>query len=391
MRLAPLVLAAGLAILAGCAAESPAIVGKSPHFVLSGNDGKYPNIDGAYKVADPPEKDTLTVLDATAFPPRKVAEIEIRHSVTAPPMTIAITADEKLALVSAPNHVDPADKARIALDTYMQVVDLEADPPKVVDRVALGKHPVGVSVNRAGTLALAAHADGNVSVLAINGKSVKHVDTVKIAEANADSRMVAITPDGKWALVSRRNLATVSVLAIDGEKVTYTKRDVTAGTRPYGIDVSGDGRFAAVANGGNEDDSFGSVTLIDLTRQPFRAVEHFTVCISPEGIAVSPDSLWIAVSCANGTNRPKSAPYHSENGRVELHSVKGFKAAKAGEAFAGRNPQGVVFTPDGRYLVVQNYAEKELAFYRVTPEGPVDTGQRIPVPGYPAGLRTATR
>jgi len=386
-----IVLWAAVAIVAGCAAREPAIVGKHPHFVLSGNDGKYPNVDGVYKVADPPLKDTLTVLDATGFPPRKVAEIEVQHSVTAPPMTIAITADEKLALVSVPNRVDPNDKTKIALDSYMQVVDLEADPPKIIDRVQLGKHPVGVSVNRAGTLALAAHADGNVSVLTISGKTVKRTDTVKVGEPNVDSRMVAITPDGKWALVSRRAAATVSVLAIDGEKVTYTKRDVTSGTRPYGIDISTDGRFAAVANSGNEDGSFGSVTLIDLTRQPFRAVEHFTAGVSPEGIAISPDSGWIAVTCANGTNRRKDDPFRSENGRLELYSVTGFKATKVGEAFVGRNPQGVVFTPDGKYLVVQNYVEQELALYRVTPKGPEDTGHRIPVVGYPAGLRTAIR
>jgi len=34
---------------------------------------------------------------------------------------------------------------------------------------------------------------------------------------------------------------------------------------------------------------------------------------------------------------------------------------------------------------------QELAIYRVTPKGPEDTGHRIPVVGYPAGLRTAIR
>jgi len=382
---------ASLVLIAGCAAQTPAIVGKHPPLILSGNDGKFPNIDGVYKVADPPMKDTLTVLDATAFPPRKVAEIEIQHTVTAPPMTIAITPDEKIALVSAPNKVDPNDKTKIATDNYMQIVDLEADPPRIIDRVQLGRHPLGVSVNRAGTLALAAHLDGNVSVLTIDGKSVKLADTVKIGEPASSLRMAAITPDGKWGLVVKRGTDTVALLAIDGNKVTYTKRDITAGNNPYGLEISNDGRFAAVANVGAGDGSMGSVTLIDLTRQPFRAVEHFTVGLSPEGIAISPDSEWIAITAANGTNRTKGDPYRSENSRVELYQLKDWKATKVGEAFAGRNPQGVVFTPDGKYLVVQNYVEKELALYRVTPRGPEDTGQRIPIPGYPAGLRTATR
>ena len=379
------------ALAAGCAAQTPAIVGKHPSLVLSGNDGKYPNIDGAYKVADPPMKDTLTVLDATAFPPRKVAEIEIQHTVVGPPMTIAVTADERLALVSAPNRVDPADKTKLANDTFMQVVDLEAMPPKIIDRVQLGKHPLGVSVNRAGTLALASHIDGFVSVLSIEGKSVKLVETIKVGDATTSVRMAGITPDGKWGFAVKRGAGTVALLKIEGTKVTYTNRDITAGNNPYGMEVSNDGRFAVVPNVGNADGSVGSVTVIDLTREPFRAVEHVTIGLGPEGIAISPDSQWIAVSAQNGTNRPKGDPYRTENSRVELYVMNGFRPVKVGEAFAGRNIQGIVFTPDGKYLVVQNYVEKELALYRVTPNGPEDTGQRIPVPGYPAALRTAIR
>jgi len=181
------------------------------------------------------------------------------------------------------------------------------------------------------------------------------------------------------------------VLKIEGTKVTYINRDITAGNNPYGMEISNDGRFAVVPNVGNNDGSVGSVTVIDLTREPFRAVEHVTIGLGPEGVAISPDSQWIAVSAQHGTNRPKNDPYRSENSRVELYAMNGLRPVKVGEAFAGRNIQGIVFTPDGKYLVVQNYVEKELAFYRVTPRGPEDTGQRMPIPGYPAGLRTATR
>ena len=382
---------AALVLAAGCAAQAPAIVGKHPHLVLSGNDGKYPNIDGVYKVVDPAPKDTLTVLDATAFPPRKVAEIEIQHTVVGPPMTIAVTADEKIALVSAPNRVDPNDKTKLFNDTYMQVVDLEANPPAIIDRVQLGKHPLGVSVNRAGTLALAAHIDGFVSVLSIEGKAVKLVETIKVGDAASSVRMAGITPDGKWGFAVKRGNGTVALLKIEGTKVTYTNRDITAGNNAYGMEVSNDGRFAVVPNVGNNDGSVGSVTVIDLTREPFRSVEQVTVGLGPEGVAISPDSQWIAITAQNGTNRPKGDPYRTENSRIELYAMNGFKPVKVGEAFAGRNIQGVVFTPDGKYLVVQNYVEKELALYRVTPKGPEDTGQRIPVPGYPAALRTAIR
>src|SRR5262249_54410669 len=159
----------------------------------------------------------------------------IQHTVVAPPMTIAITPDEKLALVSAANRVDPKDNTKTATDNYMQIVDLEASPPRIIDRVDLGHHPLGVSVNGKGTLAMAAHQDGNSSVLSIDGKRVKLVDTIKSGEPVASPRAVAITPDGKWALAPKRGEDVVAVLSIDGEKATYTKRDIAVGNNPYGL------------------------------------------------------------------------------------------------------------------------------------------------------------
>jgi len=389
MKLSYLLPLAILVTLAACATSPEG--GGGRRLLLSGNDGKQPMIDGAYRVAALPTPDTLTVLDVSAFPPRKIAEIEIQHTVAAPPMTIAITADEKLALVSAPNHVNPRDKTKVVADNAMQIVDLEASPPRVIDRVDLGHQPLGVSVNRAGTLALAAHINGNISVMTIQGKSVKRAATIKIGEPKSSVRQVAITPDGRWALAGKRGENAIAVLSIEGDKVTYTGRDIAVGNNPYGFEISNDGAFAAVANMGRPDGSDSSVTLIDLTRQPFRGTEQFTVARGPEGIAISPDSRLIAVSSQNGTNRPKTSPLHAENGRVALYAVKDGKASKLGEAATGRNSQGVSFTPDGKYLVVQNYVEKELAFYRVGSSGPEDTGVRVPVSGHPAGFRIAPR
>src|SRR2546425_1033700 len=51
--------------------------------------------------------------------------------------------------------------------------------------------------------------------------------------------------------------------------------------------------------------------------------------------------------------------------------------------------EGVAFTPDGKYVVVQNYVEQELAMYRMTPTALEDTGVRIKVKGHPASLRVA--
>jgi len=84
-------------------------------------------------------------------------------------------------------------------------------------------------------LALVANrAEGTVSVFSINSKEVKNVGTVKSGDDKTGVSHVAISPDGKTALVTRDGDSMVSVLAIDGSKVEPTKRELTVGMRPSG-------------------------------------------------------------------------------------------------------------------------------------------------------------
>jgi DNA-binding beta-propeller fold protein YncE len=369
------------------------------HLVVSANDGKWPSIDGDYYAADPPVPDTLVILDATVFPPKVVGQVEVHHSVIAPPMAVAISPNETIALVSAPNRLNPdapivhgsrATNSWFIREPFIQVIDLEASPPRLIDRVALSTQAYGVSINKAGTLALAGHIEGTVSVLAIEGKKVTLVETLKIGEPKSRLSHVAFTPDGKWALATRRGEDKVSVLKVDGTKVTYTGRDITVGVQPYGMDIFPDGKLAAIADHGDEDGDADEITLVDLTREPFRAIEHVTVGQTPEGVAISPDSKWMAVSNIDGTNLPKkTSPFWTEHGSLMLFSIKNGHATKVAEAPVGKNNQGVTFTPDGKYILIQNYAGNELAAFRMTGTGMEDTGVRIKMPGSPASIRIA--
>ena len=106
-----------------------------------------------------------------------------------------------------------------------------------------------MSINRAGTLALIANrADNSVSVLRITGKKVELIDTVVIGEQVAH---VAFTPDGKRALAAKFPGHKVAMLDVDGEKVTYNKRDMPVGLWPYNVDVTPDGKLALTADNGN--------------------------------------------------------------------------------------------------------------------------------------------
>jgi DNA-binding beta-propeller fold protein YncE len=254
----------------------------------------------------------------------------------------------------------------------------------------LGRGPFGVSINRKGDLALVAHtSDGTVSVLTIDGKTVKQIGSVKIGDEKSRVSDVAISPGGKWALVSRRGEGNVAILSIDGTKVEYTKRDVTAGSNPYTLDISSDGKLAVAASQGPGGINAETVTLIDMTSPVIHSVDHITVGQAPEGIAISPDGRWLAVGVRDGSNLSKTSPFFAENGKLLLFSLKGGKATKVAEALTGKNTQGVTFTPDGKHIIVQNYVEKELAIYSVGGNALKDTGTRIKVSGHPAAIRIA--
>src|SRR5262249_45384980 len=120
-------------------------------------------------------------------------------------------------------------------DDKLTVIDLKASPPKVSAQLQAGQGAAGVSINRAGTLALVANrSEGTVSVFSIAGHALTPVGKINLGDDKSGPSHVAITPDGKTALVTRDGDNKISVLSIDGNKVEHTKRDISAGLRPYG-------------------------------------------------------------------------------------------------------------------------------------------------------------
>jgi len=246
---------------------------------VSANDNKVVNINGKVTVVTNPPPDTVAVIDLKASPPRVVAEVQAPVSVVGPPLSVAVTPDESLALVTASNKIDPRDPTKQTPDNRVSVIDLKASPPRVVATLEAGMGAGGISINRQGTLALVSNiVDGTVSVFTIQGKTVTPAGTVEVGGPKAGGGMVAIAPDGKTALVSRNADNRVSVLAIDGSRVDYTKRDMTAGVRPIVLDIASSGAFAVVGSlaGGPSGDS-DSISLIDLTAKPPRVVDTIGV------------------------------------------------------------------------------------------------------------------
>ena len=255
-----------------------------------------------------------------------------------------------------------------------------------------GAGAAGVSVNRQGTLALVANRSaGTVSVFTIQGKIVASADVVRLGDDKSGPCHVVFTPDGKTALVTRDGDSMVSILSIDGTKVEYTKRDLSAGLRPYGIEVSADGSVAVVANIGRGAGDNDTVSVIDLRANPIRVVETVTVGQTPEGLMLSPDGKLCAVQVMNGSNKPKESPFHNANGKLLLYRIDGTRLVPLAAAWVGRWSQGIAFSADSRTILVQNMVERDIQVLRWDGSTLTDTGQRIKTNGGPAGIRTAPR
>jgi len=141
-----------LATLAGCVAPPPATGKRS--LMLVGNDEKVSWNDAGAVVLGPQGRDSIAVIDIGSDPlaPRTVATLPLTNSIFGPPTNLAITPDEGLALVAnSVNIVEEGGTLKQQPDNRLWVIDLQANPPKLIDTVAVGKQPSGLSINRAGT------------------------------------------------------------------------------------------------------------------------------------------------------------------------------------------------------------------------------------------------
>ena len=91
----------------------------------------------------------------------------------------------------------------------------------------------------------------------------------------------------------------------------------------------------------------------------------------------------------NGSNLGPADPNHSRNGGLVLLARHGRTFRVVDEHSVGRIPEGVAFTSDGKYLVVQCHPDRELWIFSVKGGRLKDSGQRIKVPGMPSSLRAS--
>src|SRR5947209_31911 len=144
------------------------------------------------------------------------------------PYNIAVTPDGKLALTADTGNGGSSDGS---VDT-VSVIDLEADPPRVIDHVTVGDSPEGLVISPKGDLAITVeargsnmkgapfyHPTGTVTVLKIDGKKVTNAGEISVG---AFPEGGAFSPDGSYFYVGNFIDGDLSIIKVDGTALTDT-------------------------------------------------------------------------------------------------------------------------------------------------------------------------
>jgi len=373
-------------------ALSTLAVPAAAQLMITGNDEKVRFADSGEAVFSAPGNDTVSVVDIGTDPmaPRIIANLPLANSVFGPPTNLAVTPDETLALVAnAMDWVEEDGSWKPAPGNEVHVIDLEASPPRLIETIAVGNQPSGMAISPNGDLALVANRAGNsISVLAIDGKTVTPVGEVDMGEQVA---AVAIGPDGRRALAAKFPDHKIALLEIDGTEVTYTGYDMPAGLWPYNVEISPDGRLALTADNGNAGQSDGhvdTVSVIDLEADPPRVIDRVVVGDAPEGLAISPTgAIAVAVLLKGSAGVSDDVWYANDNGSVVVLAIDGKKVSVVDEVEVGALPEGVVFSPDGRFIYVGNFVDADVSILAVDGTRVTNTGRRLTLPGHPGSMR----
>jgi DNA-binding beta-propeller fold protein YncE len=145
------------------------------------------------------------------------------------PYNVAVAPSGKIALTADNGNAGASDGS---VDT-VSVVDLEAVPPRVVDRVVVGDGPEGLAISPRGNLAATAilrggnsaksayfyNPIGAVTILKIDGKQVVRIKDIEVGGL---PEPVCFTPDGQYLYVGNYLDQNFSILRVEGTEVTDT-------------------------------------------------------------------------------------------------------------------------------------------------------------------------
>jgi WD40 repeat protein len=353
------------------------------HYMLSANEMQFVLTDSINRIMENPEVGSATVLDFSVFPPRRTDIPNVPCSVSGPPLGIAVTPDNQIALVTSSTKIDPADSSAQVSDNRVTVIDL--DTKQIIQTLSVGKKASGMSIAPDGKTALVCNRDdGSLTALRIHGKDVTVSKTLKVAEPEDSLSHTVFSPDGTYVLATLNlDNSVIKIQLENGEPVRVIGK-VTVGTGPYAAEIAPDGQTAVVANVNGA-----TISILDLTGEKMTVADTIYTGVLPEGMDISPDGKWVAVSSMGYTMKAPDDSMRQQHGQLVLLKKNPKYYSIVQRLQIDRIPQAVSFTADSNYVVVGSFESRRLRIYELSGEELRDTGIIIPVPGQPCSLRIA--
>jgi YVTN family beta-propeller protein len=160
----------------------------------------------------------------------------------------------------------------------------------------------------------------------------------QVIAVGAVPKYVAVTPDGRYTLVSNWTSYTLSVIRNASARAVH---EIPMGPYPRGIAVDSKSRYAYVA-------VMGTTTVAKVSLRTF-ARTYFTVGPGPRHVVISPDDRWLYVTLnAAGTIA-----------KVDLRTDRVVRTVAT-----GRQPRSMAMAADGASLYVVNYASNTVSQVR---------------------------
>jgi DNA-binding beta-propeller fold protein YncE len=346
-------------------------------------DQKFVLTDGKNKVMENLGIGAVSILDFSVFPPLEKQISDLPCSVIGPPFSVAITPDEKIAIITSAMKVDPNNPSSQIPDNKLNVIDIEKN--KVIQTLVVGNQPTGISIDSSGKFALLCNrADGTISSLSIYNKEVKIAKTLKVCEPNENLCHVAISPDGSFALASmNKSDSILKIFLKDGFPQSHNQC-IKSDKGPYGMEFTPDGHFAVIAN-----ITSNNVTILRIDNNKTEIIQTLELDSLPEGIDISSDGKWLTVCCMNNSSIKPDDMNRRQFGEVVLYKKERERFIKLQSLLIDRIPQSAIFSPDMKYIVVAGYENKRLTFYMFQDGKIENKGVIMNMPGQPCALRIA--
>ncbi len=191
---------------------------------------------------------------AVKFPAHKVTVLDVDGQKVTPakldlptglwPYNVAVAPNGNIALTADNGNAGASDGS---VDT-VSVIDLEAKPPRITDRVVVGDGPEGLAISPKGDVAVAVilagsnnkpawyyHRNGFLAVLRIDGKKVTKIKEIEVGGLPEGA---AFTPDGRYLFVGNYLDQDFSILRVEGSEITDTGKRFKVPGHPASARIS---------------------------------------------------------------------------------------------------------------------------------------------------------